>query len=237
MDDREAGPAGEPDDSAIQRALVDKRLGAFGVSTDICHQIAGGSLVECRKAPPRGSAGGRGIYAYEGGLSEMTAQFEEVGYRREDVSNLPVFLNAKLGKAVILTSGDAQTGQLASHVSPGTKHRKGTITHQAIRGNQLPGQDVLGEVVSFEALRPDTGKSKVEKFMAGLRKYLVYFYMLHFDFEDSQIRSEFAMPTAYQETKCIASWLHRVIVPPYPIEDDFRPGEPPEEIDFPLPPI
>ncbi|GAB3456741.1 hypothetical protein AB1207_04230 [Kineococcus endophyticus] len=212
-----------------------RRLSPFRLTTEMCHHVCAAALVEYRSAPSRGSANGPGTYAYQGGLSELTDQLEDVGYLRDDVLNLPVFINEDLGRAMLFTSGDELTGTIVQGQAPSTKYPKGGVTHRLIQGNRRPGQDVLGSSVSFEALRPDHER-RSEEISQLLEKLQVYVYLMHFDLQTMQIRHEISLPRPRQGDGYVKSWLERNLISAYPIgPEEIRGGE--TEINFPVDPL
>jgi hypothetical protein len=214
----------------LRQAHEEARLAHLALTSEICHQINGSALTEYRRAPRRGSAGGPGTYAYQGGLSELTVQFEEVGYERHDVVNLPIMVNDNLDAAVIFTSGNQFTGIYGAGISPRTRYKKGGVTHQAILGNrQPPGQDPF-PVLSYEALPTsvDLESKRVVDLLHGLS---VYLYLIHFDWLKREIRSEVSLPAARQRSDFVESWYDRIAIPAFVIPEDVVRGDE-QEIDF-----
>jgi hypothetical protein len=213
-----------------RRLEEQRRLAQFGLTTDACHQINGATLAEYRLAPARGSAGGPGTYAYQGGLAELTVQLEDLGYERHDVQNVPIMVNRDRRIAVIFTSGNRFTGVRHIGTAPGTRYKKGHVLHQAImRNRRARGQEELGEILSFEQLPTPSldSASKIDQLLEGLS---VHLYMIYFDWARKEIRSEVSHPASEQRSEFIDNWFDRAIVTPYPIPDDVPEGGP--EIDF-----
>ncbi|GLY27437.1 hypothetical protein [Kineosporia sp. NBRC 101731] len=230
----------EPDDADAEeqserarRARLEeqnRRLRRFNLDVDVCHQINGALLTEYRRAPQRGSAGGPGSYAYEGGLSELTVQLEERGYDRHDVVNLPVMVSESLKTGVVITSGDAYTGVWNAGVMPSTRYRKGGVAHHAIRANRMPGQDVIGQILSREELPPvvEGLAERVDRILGG---FALYLYLFRIDWAQLEVRSEFSLPAPKQESGHIRRFLDRNAIPPYPIPEGRTPDQE-AEIDF-----
>jgi hypothetical protein len=229
-------PSTDGSDEGAKAARIEaRRLASFGLTRDICHQISSASLIEYGRAPARGSANAGGTYAYQGALSEMTAQFEEIDYERKDVNNLPVFLHLKQDTAVILTSGNSATGREWSGVHPTSRYPKGQLTHRLISTNVMPGQVELGGSLSLVTLIAPAG-SKSEKTIVELLRRQVWLYVVHFDFSAMEIRSEISLPASKQSGRYVSSWLSRIPISPYLIKSTEI-GEDGTEINFPVDPL
>lgn len=228
-------PGDGSDDGAEAARIEANLLAPFGITKDICHQISSASLIEYQRAPARGSANAGGTYAYQGALSEMTAQFEEAEYERKDVNNLPVFLHLKGDTAVILTSGNSATGRLWSGVDPTSRYPKGALTHRLISTNVMPGQAELGGSLSLVTLLGPAG-SKADTMIAEVLRRQVWLYVIHFDFSAKEIRSEISLPSSRQSGRYVSSWLSRIPISPYPIKTTGI-DEGGTEINFPVDPI
>lgn len=228
-------PSDGRDEGAEAAGIEARRLAPFGLTRDICHQISSASLIEYRRAPARGSANAAGTYAYQGALSEMTAQFEELEYERKEVNNLPVFLHLKRDMAVILTSGNSATGREWSGVHPTSRYPKGQLTHRLISTNVMPGQAELGGSLSLVTLL-GSANSKSEKNIIEVLSRQVWLYVIHFDFSAKEIRNEISLPASKQSGRYVSSWLSRIPISPYLIKTTDI-GEDGTEINFPVDPI
>jgi hypothetical protein len=126
------------------------------------------------------------------------------GWRYDNPRNLPRTIHPSGEFAIVATTGDDLTG--LEELLPRTKYPKGYATMQAVETN---GQLTL-DFGDFD-LGQSSGNAD------DVRDMLTWLLLFHVD-EDG-LRVELSLPDAIVDGR-ITSWAERIILPPFPRQDD-----------------
>ncbi|SHO54434.1 hypothetical protein [Vibrio quintilis] len=122
------------------------------------------------------------------------------GWKAEQRHGMPVLINAKLGKTIVVTSGDENTG--VKEETPKTKNAKGGVTEYFV------GQNLS----LFDEAESDIGN------ITPVDSHETWVFLYTFDKNKSEIRFELSLPTGasisgnHGKVK-ITDWKNRVIFP------------------------
>jgi len=128
------------------------------------------------------------------------------GWRFDNPRNLPRTIHPSGEFAIVATTGDDLTGLagLTEEVLPTTKYAKGYATAEAVARN---GQLTL-DFGDFDFGAGRTGDSPV------LQTWFLLFFV-----DDEAFRVEVSLPDRIIDGR-ITSWAERIILPPFPRDDD-----------------
>ncbi len=127
------------------------------------------------------------------------------GWERLDYRNSPLTVNFTLNIAVMISTGDENTG--LSFANPRTKNPKGKNTRLAIKNN--------AQLDFF----PETLVKVPENGFAG-QTWILLVYVA-----GSEIRAELSLPSQMDDFGNVLEWKDRIILPPIAV-DTIEPNEP-----------
>ncbi len=209
----------------VDITVQDEQLELMGLNKDAIEQAIKDGLIQFKRTTPLhplthggSTAWGEIVFALRGKLITMS---NEWSYYQK--GGLSITHNKETGVALVVTSGDKETG--LAHGQPSTKNKKGPSTRSIVSCNQT--QDMFDEPVNnFEntiTLPIDTTQTWV----------LLY----HFDKAIKEIRFELSLPSSTAKISGkddklkIDSWKTRILFEPMPFDMNSN-IEPMENITF-----
>jgi hypothetical protein len=133
----------------------------------------------------------------------LREELTEAGWRFDNPRNLPRTIHPSGEFAIVATTGDDLTG-LAEEFLPTTKYAKGYATAEAVAMN---GQLAL-DFGDFDFGADRTADSAV------IQTWLMLFHV-----DEEAFRVEVSLPDGITDGR-ITSWAERIILPPFPRDDD-----------------
>jgi hypothetical protein len=129
------------------------------------------------------------------------------GWTRSDEGNLPFTVNKENTLAIIVATGDENTGN--NSASPCTKSTKGPQTAKAVAENERQA--------SLFPIKMDP--NDVEKMCetGGRETWMLLF---HRDLEARQVRCELSRPINMNQEGQVADWAERIILGSIPLDAD-----------------
>ena len=142
----------------------------------------------------------------------LREELAEAGWRFDNPRNLPRTIHPGGEFAIVATTGDGLTGLTGlDGLLPATKHAKGFATAEAVARN---GQLTL----DFGDFDFGAGRMSMGAGRAGDSAVLQTWFML-FHVDEDAFRVEVSLPDRIIDGR-ITSWAERIILPPFPREDD-----------------
>jgi hypothetical protein len=123
-----------------------------------------------------------------------------VGWSQDNPRNLARTIHPSGDFAIVVATGGVGTG--LTNGDPGTRHRKGNATSEAVRANNQLSFD-LGPLVY------------VERAVQEVRSLLPHTWLLLFLVDGDVIRAELSLPAAFEDGR-ITEWLDRILLPAVP---------------------
>lgn len=133
------------------------------------------------------------------------------GWFAEYISGHDVTISPDRKRAVVVTRGDAGTGDLDEE--PRTNARKGKITEAAIRQNSIQAR-----LIPLEQLPPVVLTSPIMALPPELEDMELWMTLYNRDFETRKIWLELSLPTGLDAQKKAWQWSERIPLTPIDME-------------------
>lgn len=184
---------------------IDTKLSQMGLSTEAVEQAIKDGLIQYKRATPLHPATHGGATAWGEIVCTLREQLLSLnnGWAICQKSGLSITHNHELAVAVIVTSGDKDTGLVEG--CPSTKNKKGPSTRNIVESNYTADM--------FDEDREVIHVSPIDSTQTWVLLY-------HFDFSLKEVRFELSLPASTarisgKEDKLkIDSWKDRIIFEP-----------------------
>lgn len=194
-------------------------LAALGLTLEHLTEARGRAqrdVDECTQLDPPGA---RGQIRHIRTVRYLREALIPVGWKPDDGGNVGAVVSPDGKRSIIVTSGDAATGQRG--VIPRTKYPKGEVTRRRVHQNvqlSLFGED--------PAPQPDESSDEVARQTWTLLQYPAG------DF----VRAELSCPEGVDESGRINAWSDRILLPDLPLDtyETWVPGPEDDESDDPV---
>ncbi|HYW99711.1 MAG TPA: hypothetical protein VE822_11410 [Candidatus Elarobacter sp.] len=183
------------------------RLAELGLTEDLLLQPVLRGLAEARSRTDNHPPMYRGLTPWGEATCALRESLSPLGWVRSDEENLPFTVNRDGTLAIIVATGDHNTGNKA--ISPCTKSAKGPQTIKAVEENERQASlfPMKIEIVDVEKLRE----------VSGRETWMLLFYR---DLETRQVQCELSRPININEEGQVADWAERIILGPSPFDTD-----------------
>ncbi|ABL01256.1 hypothetical protein [Pelobacter propionicus] len=158
----------------------------------------------CTANDPRGLPG---LLAWGKTVRGLRDTLAPKGWTRFEGNNLAVALDSTGTTAIAVATGDKCTGDPKR--TPETKYPKGPAIAAAIEQNII---QLVQTAFSF-----------VEELEQAQQKPPVYTWLLLISRNKNEVHSELSLPRLITEKGHVVEWEERILLPPFPIDDESGP--------------
>jgi len=182
-----------------------RRLAQLGLTEDILIQAVLRGQAEGRSRTENHPQMYRGLTPWGEANCALREGLSTEGWIRCDEGNLPFTVNKDRTLAIIVATGDQNTGNKTLH--PCTQSAKGPQTVKAVAENQRSLFPIKIDSDDVEKMREAHGRQ-------------TWMLLFHRDAGNRQVRCELSRPIDMDEDGHVAGWAERIVLNPTPFDSD-----------------
>lgn len=211
----------------LHQPSFDQGVRQFGMEPEAIRSAISNGNVERKRAMTRHHAPtAQGFYGWNGVLSKLSENAEELGWMRRNHMCLPVLLHPQKKTLLFVCSGDEYTGRAGFNIMPRSRNPKGSLVRALTEQNKRLNQT---ESLPLEIQEPENAA-----ILAELGNYTSYVLLVHFSKRDCEIRYEISQADSMNSQGYLSPNGVRLIAPPYGLEaDEFDDEDPNDGFDGP----
>ena len=175
---------------------VSRRLDELGLSVEPIREARKRGLSASLECTPSHAPTAAGTYAYHETVRWLRDLLKPLGWVSSDVQNRGLTVNSTETRALIVASGDEDTGIVTGN--PSTRNPKGSTTVQAVRDN------TIGWL--FSEMEEDRERQ------ARISKMETWIMLIFRDDDKGQFRSELSLPISTNDRLCPDLFRERIIL-------------------------
>lgn len=184
---------------------VRRKLSDLGVSEEVLSEAVTRGQAEARARTDNHPPMYRNLTPWGETTCALRESLSRDGWKRSDEGNLPFTVNADSTLAILVSTGDQNTGN--RDASPCTKCSKGPRTVDAVESNQLSLLPV--------ALTPEEIKA-----IQNAESRVTWMLLFYLDLTKRELRSELSSPIDMNREGQVADWAERIILTTMPFDGD-----------------